>query len=76
MAQDGLQGLHVRAGLDRQGSVSVMQGVDDQALDILPARVPQGRRPYLVPPFGGGLPTSSRPAQQIILGTMAIQTSS
>lgn len=56
-----------------RGSACVTQGVDDQALDILHVRIPKVQCPYPVLPVGGGLPASSRPRQQIILGTMAVQ---
>lgn len=73
MAQYGLEGLHVRAGLDGQGGVGVAQGVDDQPLDILHARVLQGRGPHPVSPVCGVLPSSPWPAQQVVLGAMPVQ---
>lgn len=75
MAQDGLQGLHFRAGLDRKRGVGVAQRVNDQSFNILHAGITQGRRPYAIPPVGSGLPATSRSTQQIILSTLVLQQS-
>ena len=75
VAQDGLQGLHIRAGLDRKRGVCEAQRVNDQSFNILHAGITQGRRPYAIPPVGGGLPATSRSTQQIILSTLVLQQS-
>lgn len=62
VAQDGLQGLHVRTGLDGQGGVSVTQRADDRPR-YPDALILQGRGPHPVPSVRGVLPSSPWSAQ-------------